>query len=571
MEKIKKILVLLFLIFLFPFSINAATLYFSPSSGTYSVNNIIQVGVYVSTPTEAMNAASGIIDFPTDKLEVVSLSKVGSIFSLWVQEPSFSNSLGTVNFEGVVFNPGFTGASGKLMTINFKAKKAGTSNLSFLSGSVLANDGNGTNILSGSGIARFTFNETEQKPEVNKPILNVPLAPNITSSTHPDSSKWYNSNNVNLSWDLGTEIIAARTLLDKSSSSIPNVLYDPAISGKMLTDLEDGIWYFHVQLKNISGWGDVKHFKIQIDTKAPDQFNINLIDGKIVETPQPKIGFSTKDSLSGIDYYNIKVDNSLIIKVYEEDLNNEVYTMPILYPGEKLIIVQAFDKAGNYSSAAEEITIKPLEAPIITEYPKELAENDVLTIKGETKYSKIKVNIYFEKDKEIVLTKVLDTDESGSFSLISQENLSEGVYKVWAEVVDSRGLKSFPSQNINVIIKKSDFIQISSKLIEILSVAIPLLILIIFLIFIISYSYYRFALFRKRVKKEVLEAESMIGETFDFLKQDLNDQIKLLGKTKSKRELTKEEDKIIKKLKKDVDYLEKSMKKEIEDIKKEIK
>ncbi|GMX58421.1 MAG: hypothetical protein MCSN_0750 [Candidatus Microsyncoccus archaeolyticus] len=571
MEKIKKILILLFLIFFFPFSINAATLYFSPSSGTYSINNIIQVGVYVSTPTEAMNAASGIIDFPTDKLEVVSLSKVGSIFSLWVQEPSFSNSLGTVGFEGVVFNPGFTGASGKLMTINFRAKKSGISNLSFLSGSVLANDGNGTNILSGSGVARFTFNETEKEEEIVKPILNVPLAPNITSSTHPDSSKWYNSNNVDLSWSLGTEIIAARTLLNKNSNSTPNVLYEPAVSGKMLTGLEDGIWYFHVQLKNSSGWGGISHFKVQIDTKAPDQFNINLVDGKVVETPQPKISFGTKDSLSGVDYYNIKVDNSLIIKVYEEDLNEGVYTMPILYPGEKLIIVQAFDKAGNYSSAAEEITITPLESPILTEYPKELSKNDILTIKGESKYSKVKLNIYFEKDKEVVLTKTLDTDESGSFSLISQENLSEGVYKIWAEVVDNRGLKSFPSQSINIIIKKPDFIQISSKLIEILSVAIPLLVLIIVLVFIISYSYYRFALFRKRVRKEVLEAESMIGETFDFLKQDLNDQIKLLGKTKSKRELTKEEDKIIKKLKKDVDYLEKSMKKEIEDIKKEIK
>lgn len=571
MEKIKKILVLLFLILLFPFSINAATLYFSPSSGIYSVNNIIQVGIYVSTPTEAMNAASGTIDFPTDKLEVVSLSKVGSIFSLWVQEPSFSNSLGTINFEGVVFNPGFIGASGKLMTINFRARKSGIPNLSFLSGSVLANDGNGTNILSGSGVARFTFNETEQEPEVIKPTLNVPLAPNITSSTHPDSSKWYNSNNVDLSWNLGTEIIAARTLLDKNPNSIPNVLYDPAISGKMLTGLEDGIWYFHVQLKNNSGWGDVKHFKIQIDTKAPDQFNINLVDGKVVETPQPKISFNTKDSLSGIDYYNIKVDNSLIIKVYEEDLNDGAYTLPILYPGEKLIIIQAFDKAGNYSSAAEEITITPLEAPVITEYPKELAKNDILTIRGKSKYSNIKVNIYFEKDKEIVLTKTLDTDESGSFSLVSQENISEGVYKIWAEVVDGRGLKSFPSQSINIIIKKPDFIQISSKLIEILSVAIPLLVLIIVLVFIVSYSYYKFALFRKRVRKEVLEAESMIGETFDFLKQDLNDQIKLLGKTKSKRELTKEEEKIIKKLKKDVDYLEKSMKKEIEDIKKEIK
>ena len=104
-----------------------------------------------------MNAASGAISFPPDKLEVISLSKTGSIFTLWVQEPLFSNSSGAVNFEGIALNPGFTGIGGKLITVNFKAKAAGAAVLNFSSGSVLANDGKGTNILANLGSAQFSL------------------------------------------------------------------------------------------------------------------------------------------------------------------------------------------------------------------------------------------------------------------------------------------------------------------------------------------------------------------------------------------------------------------------------
>ena len=97
---------------------------FSPSSGEYAVGGVFSVSVYVSSADQAMNAASGAISFPPDKLEVISLSKTGSIFTLWVQEPLFSNSSGAVNFEGIALNPGFTGIGGKLITVNFKAKAA---------------------------------------------------------------------------------------------------------------------------------------------------------------------------------------------------------------------------------------------------------------------------------------------------------------------------------------------------------------------------------------------------------------------------------------------------------------
>ncbi len=159
----------------------------------------------------------------------------------------------------------------------------------------------------------------------------------------------------------------------------------------------------------------------------------------------------------------------------------------------------------------------------------------------------------------------------GDFLITTENKLKDGIYNVWVEVYNEEGSKSLPSQSVSIVIKKSDFIKVSSKLIEFLSVIIPLALLIILFIFIVSYSHYKLISFRRRLRKEVFEVENIMAEAFDFLKEDLNSQIKLLGKTKTKRELTKEEEKIIKKLKKDIDYLEKSMRKEVEDIKKEIK
>jgi len=133
MIKVYKIIWLSLFLGLIPFGIEAATLSFSPSSGSYAVGNSISVNVFISNSDQSMNAASGVVSFPSDKLEVVSVSKTGSIFTLWVQEPSFSNSAGTVTFEGIVLNPGFMGANGKAITINFKVKAAGVAVLNFSS------------------------------------------------------------------------------------------------------------------------------------------------------------------------------------------------------------------------------------------------------------------------------------------------------------------------------------------------------------------------------------------------------------------------------------------------------
>src|SRR5688572_433891 len=103
---------------------STASLFLSPNTGKYAAGKTFTVGVYVSSPAESMNAASGTIDFPADILQVTGLSKSGSIVSLWVQEPSYSNVNGSINFEGLVLNPGFKGNSGKLLSITFRVKTA---------------------------------------------------------------------------------------------------------------------------------------------------------------------------------------------------------------------------------------------------------------------------------------------------------------------------------------------------------------------------------------------------------------------------------------------------------------
>ena len=77
--------------------------------------------------------------------------------------------------------------------------------------------------------------------------------------------------------------------------------------------------------------------------------------------------------------------------------------------------------------------------------------------------------------------------------------------------------------------------------------------------------------FRKRIRKETEEAEQALHRAVKLLKGDIKDQIKLLEKVKSKRQLTKEEDKIVKQLRRDLDDTEKFVGKEIKDIEKEIK
>lgn len=167
----KKYLLILPLFFLLSFfgKAEAATLYFSPASGNETTGNIMNVNVLVNTQGQTINSADTIIIYPTKFLEVVSISKSSSIFSLWVEEPTFSNSSGTINLSGGLPSPGYNGTAGKIIGITFRLKVAGSASLVFSSGAVRANDGYGTDVLSSLGTATYTITPAPVAPVVPTP------------------------------------------------------------------------------------------------------------------------------------------------------------------------------------------------------------------------------------------------------------------------------------------------------------------------------------------------------------------------------------------------------------------
>ncbi len=154
---------------------------FSFNSGSYSVGDSINIKVVVSSD-KSINAVSGQVSFPKDILTLSSVSKNGSIINLWAQEPSYSNNSGTVSFEGIVLN-GFSGSKGVVLVLVFKGKALGTANLSLSKGSILANDGLGTEVISSRGKSIITINESNlpiKKPtEEEKKLEPAPVPQKI--------------------------------------------------------------------------------------------------------------------------------------------------------------------------------------------------------------------------------------------------------------------------------------------------------------------------------------------------------------------------------------------------------
>ncbi|MBU2539958.1 hypothetical protein KJ786_02255 [Patescibacteria group bacterium] len=534
-----------------PLAVQAASLYFSPSAGSYAVGQNFSVGVYVSSSNQAMNATSGVISFPKDKIGITSLSKTGSIINLWVQDPSFSNSAATINFEGIVLNPGFTGSSGKIISINFKAKAAGNASLNFSSGSVLANDGSGTNILKNLSSAKFA---------IGIQGLEELKAPKIYSPTHPDQGKWYSNANPKFTWSLSADITAIRTLYNKDPDSQPTIFLSPAVSEQELKNIKDGIWYFHLRLRDASGWSAASRFRFQIDTGKPNYFDIKEIKREDLTEPKVKFTFDSSDAVSGIDHYEIQIDNENFQTWYEGDF----YETPVLSPGKHIFIAKAVDKAGNFLANSTEIFVQALESPRIVDYTEKLVEGETFIIKGIT-YPRITVRMFLQgTDNGKIIEQEVKSNGKGDFSLIWEKKISNGIYKFWLEVIDERGAKSEPTDKFSLIIVLPTIIKILGIAINYLVVIMTLFILIVGALIIILYVWYRFKIWRKKVRKETQDIEKTLRQSFDFLREEIEKQV---AKLDGRPGLSEREKEIYDELKEALKISEEAINKEVKDIK----
>lgn len=359
-----------------------------PATGNYSVGQTFTVAVRVSPVAESVNAVESSLKFNPAVLSVVSVSKEGSVFSLWTTEPTFSNTAGTVTFGGGSPSP-FTAAS-KLLNVTFRTLAVGSGSLTIGKSSVLAADGKGTDVFkNGSGgtytvAAATTPTPTPDTPKaLDKPKTDTssssdkalvfgdpPRAPEVGSQTFLDPEVWYKSTEGIFAWTLPFDVNIVAVELSTSSTNEPDknekAVFNPPIEEFKITrdNIIDGVQYLSIKYKNQVGWGTVLNRKLQIDTTAPEPFTIDVRAANST-TGFPLLHFEANDTTSGIDHYDMTIADKEPIKVTPDEAKLG-YLLKELEDGTYTVKVIAYDKAGNIREASVAVLItagwkKPLE------------------------------------------------------------------------------------------------------------------------------------------------------------------------------------------------------------------
>jgi hypothetical protein len=313
-----------------------------------------------------VNNAEAKIVFPADLLEVVSVSKGGSILSLWIEEPAYSNPVGVITFNGGIPTFGFSGSNGTVMTFVVKAKKAGNADIIFADAAVRANDGFGTDVLSGKFGKTISILQSVNPivKEAEKVEPSIPIdALKITSLTHPSQEDWYKAKDLVFQWKVPAGITGVQTAIDKKTEGLPRVIYSPAINEKTIENVEDGIWHFKVRPRKGGEWGPVSVYTVRVDTTAPKKNSVSFVYDE--EQRILKISTDIVDETSGVEYYEVYINDSLVKKVQPAELVSGVYSLAIGTPGEKSVALVAIDRAGN-SVRAEGVFTVPA-TPVLAE------------------------------------------------------------------------------------------------------------------------------------------------------------------------------------------------------------
>jgi len=550
-----------------------ASLFFSPASGQYTVGKTFTVRVMVNSGGGmGINASEAAINFDPALLLVSKATKDNSIFSLWTQDPTFSNKNGTISFGGGA-PAAFSGSAGTIINIVFVTKGEGTANVTFSSGMVLAADGKGTDVYSGGGTGTYTIKAAAAQPvtppeQATTPPSQTtgtgqtPPAPDLTSSSHPDDKKWYPNNKVDVGWHLLGDLTAVSATLDETPTGDPGSKSIGIIDSTSFENVADGVHYVHAKFKNNNGWGQIAHLKVMIDTKAPNPFEITIDNGGDTTNPTPIINFTTTDQGSGIDHYSLTLDNQSE-DIAPRDFKAQPYTAKLLYGGNHQVSVVAIDKANNRASSTKSFIVDPLKLPVITEMPKTLNKGEILIVRGTSFYPQAVVTLYLGKDGKEIDAPRANTDADGNWAYFRNKALDNGIYDVWAKITDKRGAESNLTERQGFSVINPSWIQAYAWLIIII-----LIIIIIILILIIIYQKKKYDEEKKRVQNEIQETKDKMSEVFNALKEEVDELMEMADK---KPGLSESEKRVKDKLREALDISEELITKEVTDIEKEAK
>ncbi|GEM_PF-421779 len=582
--------------FLFLKSALAAQFFFSPDKGDLVTEQQFDVSIKIKTEgEETLNGSQSKINFDKNLLEVISISKEGSAFNLWIQDPSFSNENGSIDLIGGITG-GISGASLQILKISFKAKATGVAALNFIKeeSEITAHDGLGTNILTQVSDASFKISQAppapivepgvpkpvpiptptppvEQVPlpiQIERPVIiakRLPDLPEVQIALYPDQESWYNKiSSFLVQWKLPEDITNIRTTINKNpAETLKSLKGEGLFESKIFPPLEDGINYLHIQFRNTEGWGKIMHYKLSIDTMPPLSFEVDVKEGTTTTNPQPTLTFISGDQLSGIDHYQIKIPNFETITTSETS-----YKLPLLKPGNYRILVRAYDKAGNISESVVQLNIQPIASPMILFFNKEIYIGiDSLAVKGRSlPNNKILIDIK-KLTGETYFSSVNQANDQGFWEAVLTPSFKNETYYLEVTGQDERGALSLPV--------KSSFITVKGKpifTIGFLEITAQIFYGVIIIILIIGFlSGFFFLRNRtkekdKKIEENIIVAEKDLLALFQVVSQDLEKARKAFEDGKISKQEVVESELYLKRIEEKLNKSKKYLVEEIEEI-----
>jgi hypothetical protein len=333
------------------------TIGFTPISSTVGLGETVKVPVTVSSDVH-INTVDVIISYPTGTVLGVEANAETSVFTITLFPSTVNNSTGQAHFQVSVPTPGAIGTNIPIGTLLFRGAALGTATLSVISAKVIANDGTGANVYTGASTGTITVNSTK-KPQFTTSGDQGPI-PVVNSTSHPDPSKWYSNRNVTFTW--GGGLNDYNWVFDQNPDTLPPTVSKGNNTTTTINGVADGVWYFHVRASIGDNWGPTSTFKVQIDGTPPGAFQLGLDpDPNKDGAALPLISFNAPDIPSGIDHYEIQLDDSAWVTTVSP------YQVPQLKVGQHHVTVRAIDRATNITTASTDFILKPLSpTPKIT-------------------------------------------------------------------------------------------------------------------------------------------------------------------------------------------------------------
>src|SRR3989344_245175 len=115
-------------LFLVASSVLAAEVSFNAKTQEIKVNQLFEVGVFINTDEESINAFEGKITFPRDLLEVKKVNDGNSIINFWIDPvrncvSNWVDKPDEICFSGITPG-GYNDSRGLIVSITFLAKNA---------------------------------------------------------------------------------------------------------------------------------------------------------------------------------------------------------------------------------------------------------------------------------------------------------------------------------------------------------------------------------------------------------------------------------------------------------------